>query len=190
MFLVRHSLYNPSFCSDSTNTDSSRFFVKLSFPLEFISCCMSVFSFVLRFSITGDFDFLTNVLKTEIQCLFRLSLNGMKRLWYNADTDMFLVLYSIAVNLYWKIFVFQYMHLCCVGTRYFVLLQLLFLYTSAILASNYGIISSYVDCTSSPLGWYEVEKIIDNSGKFLDLDGNIVMSIGSAEIILGSHLLF
>ena len=59
MFLVRHSLYNPSFCSDSTNTDSSRFFVKLSFPLEFISCCMSVFSFVLRFyfSITGDFDF-------------------------------------------------------------------------------------------------------------------------------------
>ena len=52
-------MYNPSFCSDLTNTDACRFFVKLSFPLEFISCCMSVFSFVLRFYffITGDFDF-------------------------------------------------------------------------------------------------------------------------------------
>ena len=39
-------------------------------------------------------------------------------------------------------------------------------------------------------GWYEVEKIIDNSGKFLVLDGNILMSIGSAETIVGSHLLF
>ena len=136
MFLVRHSLYNPSFCSDSTNSGSYRFFVKLSFPLEFISCCMSAFSFVLRFyfSITVDFDF--ECAKKETQCLFRLSLNGMKRLWYNADTEMFLALYSVTVNLYSKIFVFQYMHLCCVGTRYFVLLQLLFLYTSAIRASN------------------------------------------------------
>ena len=132
----------------------------------------------------------SNLPKKGIQFLFRLSLNGMKRLWCNADPEMFLALYSITVNLYSKIFVFQYMHLCCVGTRYFVLLQLLFLYTSAILASNYGIISSYVDCTSSPLGWYEVEKIIDNSGKFLDLDGSILMSIGSAEINVGSHILF
>ena len=132
----------------------------------------------------------SNVPKKEIQCLFRLSLNGMKRLWYNAHTEMFLALYSITVNPYSKIFVFQYLHLCCVGTRYFILLKLLFLYTSAILASNYGIISSYVDCTSSPLGWYEVEKIIDNSGKFFDLDGSILMSIGSAEINVGSHILF
>ena len=58
-----------------------------------------------------------------------------------------------------------------------MLWQLLFLYTSAILASNYGIISSYVDCTGSLLGWYEVKKINDNSLKFLDLDGNILMSV-------------
>ena len=89
----------------------------------------------------------------------------------------FLALYSVKVNVYSKIFVFEYMHLCCVGTRYFVLLQLLFLYTSTILTSNYGIISSYVDCTGSLLGWYEVKKRIDNSLKFLDLDGNILMSV-------------
>ena len=58
MFLVRDSLYNPSFCSDSTNTDSYRFLVKLSLSVEFIWCCISVFSFVLKiFPITGDFDF-------------------------------------------------------------------------------------------------------------------------------------
>ena len=77
----------------------------------------------------------------------------MKRLWCNADTERFLALYSMKVNVYSKIFVFQYMHLFCIGTRYFVLLQLLFLYTSAILALNYGIIISYVDCTGSLLGW-------------------------------------
>ena len=108
---------------------------------------------------------------------FLLSLNAMKRLWCNVGTERFLALYSIMVNVYSKIFVFEYMHLCCVGTRYFVLLQLLFLYTSTILASNYGIISSYVDCTGSLLGWYEVKKRIDNSLKFLDLDGNILMSV-------------
>ena len=69
------------------------------------------------------------------------------------------------------------MHLCHVGTKYFALLELLFLQPSAILASNYGIISSYVDWTGSLLGWFEVEKIIDNSGKFLDLDGSILMSV-------------
>ena len=119
----------------------------------------------------------SNVPKKEIQFFFRLSLNAMKQLWCNADSEMFLALYSITVNLYSKIFVFEYMHLCCVGTWYFVLLQLLFLYTSAILASNYGIIISYVDCTGSLLGWYEVEKIIDNSRKFHDVDGYILMSV-------------
>ena len=119
----------------------------------------------------------SNVPKKEIQFLFGLTLNAMKRLWCNTDTEMFLALYSMTVNLYSKIFVFQYMHLCCVGTRYFVLFQLLFLYTSAILASNCGIISSYLDCTRSLLCWYEVEKIIDNSLKFLALDGNILMSV-------------
>ena len=55
---MRDSLYNPSFCSDSTNTDSYRFFVKLSFSVEFIWCCISVFSIILRFfPIAGDFDF-------------------------------------------------------------------------------------------------------------------------------------
>ena len=47
----------------------------------------------------------------------------------------------------------------------------------AILASNYGIISLYLDCIGSFLGCYEVEKRIENSGKFLDLDGNILMSV-------------
>ena len=119
----------------------------------------------------------SNVPKKEIQFLFRLSLNAMKRLWCNADPEMFLALYSITVNLYSTIFVLEDMHLCCVGTRYFVLLQLLFLYTGAIPASNYGIIISYVDCTGSRLGWYEVEKLIDNSRKFLDVEGNILMSV-------------
>ena len=69
------------------------------------------------------------------------------------------------------------MHLCHVGTKYFALLQLSFHLPSAILASYYGMISSYVDCTGSLLGWYKVEKIIENCGRFLDLDGNILMSI-------------
>ena len=47
----------------------------------------------------------------------------------------------------------------------------------AILASNYGIVSAYLDCTGTFLGCYEVEKRIDNSGKFLDLDGIILMSV-------------
>ena len=55
MFLVRQPLYNPSSSSDLTNTDSYRFFVKLSLLVKFIWCCKNVFSFVLRFvSITGD----------------------------------------------------------------------------------------------------------------------------------------
>ena len=32
----------------------------------------------------------SNVLKKEIQSLFRLDLNSMKRLWCNADTEMIL----------------------------------------------------------------------------------------------------
>ena len=63
------------------------------------------------------------------------------------------------------------------GTKYLVLLQLLFLYPRAILTSNYEIISSYLDCTGYFLGCYGVEKRIENSGKFLDLHGNILMSV-------------
>ena len=91
----------------------------------------------------------SNVPKKEIQLLFRLSLNAMRPFWCNPDTELFLTLFLISVDLYSKFFVFQYMHLCSVRTKYFVLLQLLFLYTSVILASNYGIISSYVDRTAS-----------------------------------------
>ena len=47
VFLVRHSWYDPSFCSDSTNADSNRFFIKLSLVVKFIWYCMSVLSFVL-----------------------------------------------------------------------------------------------------------------------------------------------
>ena len=53
----------------------------------------------------------------------------------------------------------------------------MFLYTSAKFTSNYAIISSYLDCTGSFLGCYEVEKRIEKSGKSLDLDGNIFMSV-------------
>ena len=76
---------------------------------------------------------------------------------------------------------------CYVSTKYLVLWQLLSPYPRAILASNYGIISSYVDCTGSFLGCYEVEKRIDNSGKFLYLGGNILMSV---LLKLLSHLPF
>ena len=90
--------------------------------------------------------------KKEIQLLFWLCLNAIKRLWFNAIIQMFSAFSSITVNLLSKSFVFQYMHLFCVGTNYLALLPLLFLYTSAIFTSNYEIISSYVDCTGSFLG--------------------------------------
>ena len=153
MFLVRHCLYKPSFCSHSTHTDSYRFFVKLSLLVKFNWCCKNVFSFVLRcFSTTGDSCF-ECAEKKEIEFLFRVGLNAIKRLWCNADIQMLLAFSSIMVNLYSKIFVFQYMHLTfCVGTKYVVLLQLLLLNTSAIFTSNYGIISSYVDSTGSFIG--------------------------------------
>ena len=35
----------------------------------------------------------------------------------------------------------------------------------------------YVDCTVSFLGYYEVKKRIDKSKKFLDLGGNMLMSV-------------
>ena len=63
------------------------------------------------------------------------------------------------------------------GTKYLVLWQLLFPYSRTILASNYGIISSYLDYTGSFLCCYDVEERIDNSGKFVDLDGNVLMSV-------------
>ena len=89
--------------------------------------------------------------KKEVQFLFRLGLNAIKRLLCNADTQI-LAFSSIIVNLNSKILFFQYMHLFCVGTKYLVLLQLLFLYNSAIFTSNHGIISSYVHSTGSFLG--------------------------------------
>ena len=123
--------------------------------MKFIWSCMSVLSFVLIyiyifFCIKDDFDLECAKQKKKFSSCFEKSLNAMKRLWCNGDTEMFLALYSITINLYSQFFVFQYMHLCCVGTRHFVLLQLLFLYTGTILASNYGIIRSYVECTGSP----------------------------------------
>ena len=112
--------------------------------------------------------------KKEIQFLFRFGLNAIKLLWCNADTQMFLACSSITENLNSKIFVFRYIHFLCVGTKYLVLLQVLFLFTSAILAANYGIASSYVDFTGSFLCCYEVEKTINNCSKFfLNLDGNM-----------------
>ena len=48
-------------------------------------------------------------------------------------------------------------------------------YSSAIFTSNYGIISSHVDSTGCFLCCYEVENIINNSVKFLDLDRNMLV---------------
>ena len=62
-----------------------------------------------------------------------------------------------------KILLCKLMPLFYVGTKYLVLLQLLFLYTSTILALNYGIISSYVDSTGSFLRCCDVRKRIDIS---------------------------
>ena len=93
MFLVRLSLYNPSFCSDSTNTNSNCFFVKRSLLVKFIWSCMSVLSFVLIyihfFSIKADF-----FLEWAKKKLFQLCLNATKRLWCTADTQVFLAFSS------------------------------------------------------------------------------------------------
>ena len=45
--------------------------------------------------------------KNEIQFLFRLALNAMKRLWCNANIQMFSAFSSITVNLHSKNFVFN-----------------------------------------------------------------------------------
>ena len=84
--------------------------------------------------------------KKEIQFLSRLGLNAIKQLWSNANIQTsFSIFSSISVNLCSKNFAFQYIQLFCVGTKYLVLLQLLFLYAKAIFTSNYGIISSHAD---------------------------------------------
>ena len=116
--------------------------------------------------------------KKDFQFLFRLGLNAIKRLWCNADTQMLLAFSSIMVNLHSKSFFFQYMHFFFDGTKYVVLLQLLFLYTSAIFTSNYGIICSVRMQTPKVLfqiAQYEVEKGINNSSKLLDLDRNMFL---------------
>ena len=117
MFLVRHSLYNPSFCSDSTNTDSNRFFAKLSLPVKFLWFCTSVLSFLLMYifsSIRAD-SFLEcakkkktkQTKKKDFYFLFRLCLNAMKRLWCTADRQVFLAFSSILGNLHQKCLFFN-----------------------------------------------------------------------------------
>ena len=136
MFLVKHSMLNRSFCSHLTQTDSYRFFIKLSLLVKFIWCYISVFSFVSSY-FQDRWFFTWNAEKKEIQLLFRLCLNAIKRLWFNAIVQMFSAFSSIMVNLLSKSFVFQYMHLFCVGTNYLALLPLLILCTSAIFTSSY-----------------------------------------------------
>ena len=116
-----------------------------------------------------------NMPKKRNSVFFFWLLHAIKRLWWNVDTQMLLAFSSIMVNRHSKIFVFQNIHLFCVGTKYVVLLQLLFLYISAIFTSNYGIISSYVDFTGSFSGCSVrgKKKITCNSSKFLDLDRNM-----------------
>ena len=88
MFLVKHSLYNLSFCSLLTRTDSYRFFVKLSSLVKSISFSRIVCFLVLIF-FPQQMIFFSNVPKTKIQFLFRLAFNAMKRLWCDVDTQMF-----------------------------------------------------------------------------------------------------
>ena len=103
--------------------------------------------------------FLFNVPKKEIQFLFRLGLNAIKRLWCNANIQMLSAFSSITVNFYSKNFVFQYMHLFC------VLLKI----TVPVHQGNI-----HIKLRDHQLV-YEVEKRINNSSKFLDLDRNMLM---------------
>ena len=106
MFLVRHSLHNPIFCSDSTNTDSNRFFVKLRLLVKFIWYCMSVLSFLwiylYFFRNSWFFPWMCQKKKNEIPCLCRLGLNAMIRLRCTAHTQVFLAFSSIPGNLHRK----------------------------------------------------------------------------------------
>ena len=87
MFLVKHPLYNLSFCSLLTRTDSYRFSVKLSSHVKSISFNRIVCSLVLIF-FPQQMILFSNVPKTKIQVLFRLALNAMKRLRCNVDTQV------------------------------------------------------------------------------------------------------
>ena len=116
------------------------------------------------------------VKEKEIQFLFRLDLNAIKQLWCNANIQM---LFSNLFNLgeclleEFSSSIYAFV-LCWHKLKYLVLLQVLFPYANAIFTSNHGIISSYAD----PAGIFlvaecEVEKGMNNSSKFLDLDGNM-----------------
>ena len=131
MFLVRQPLYNPSSCSDLTNTDSLSFLCKTKPSCEIYLVLQECVFFRFKICFHNRWFLLWMCQKKEIQFLFRLGLNAVKLLWCNTDTQMLLPFSSIMVNLHLQIFVFQYMHLFCVGTKYVVLLQLLFLYTAA-----------------------------------------------------------
>ena len=104
---------------------------------------------------TGD-CFLKCTKRKKIQFWFRQGFNAKKKVWCNADIQMFSALCSVAHVYCKKSVFFEWMHLFCVGTKYLVLLQLMLLYTIAILSLN-----------------YDEEKGTDNSRKFLDLDGNM-----------------
>ena len=135
MFFVKHSLLNRNICSHC------------EIHLVLHKCVFFRFQVISK---TGDYNLMCR--KKEIQFSFRLGLNATKRLWCNANIEIFSAFSSITVNLYSKNFVFQYMHLFSIGTNYLVLLQLLLLYTRAIFTSNYRIISLYVDSIGSFLG--------------------------------------
>ena len=156
MFLVRHSLYSPSLRSDSTNIDSSRFFVKLIFSCEIyleLHECL-VFRFNLYIFFFHKRRFFSRICQKKknnnnnsfcFDCALR-PLNYCNV--YCGHSSVLSILFIPGQSLS-EMFVFQYMQLCHVGTKYLILLQLFFLYPSAKLASNYGIISSYRDSTGS-----------------------------------------
>ena len=101
----------------------------------------------------------------------------MKRLWCNADTEMISVFSSITLNLRSKSFVFQYMHMSCVGTKYSVYYCSNCSSTQAPYSHQITGSSALCRLHSFFLGYYEVKKRIDKSKKFLDLGGNMLMSV-------------
>ena len=128
----------------------------------------------------------SNVPKKDVQFLFRLGLNSMKRLWCNADTDMISVCCSITLNLRSKMIVLQYMHMCCVGTKYLV-------YYCNCCSSTQAPYSHQITGSSALSRLHSFFSWLlkrDKCKTFLDVDGNVLINVGSAEVTVAFHQQF
>ena len=120
----------------------------------------------------------SNVPKKEIQFFFRLSLNAMRRFWCNPDTELFLALYSITVNLYSKFFCISICAFVLCSHKVFHIIAITFpvhqRHSRIKLRDHQLLCRLHSFCFWFPRG---KKKEIDNSRKFLDLHGNILMSV-------------